>query len=402
MRNDQNEKTCRGSKIGIILVILLIASLGVYFLFFSGEGFIGEESKPGEESGTEGESGTGEGTGTGGESEAYIGTGTESYSGDWSGSGYSGSWQFTVDWSTGNVSGMYSTGDTTTQIDGVVSQGTIDIWGPTWSGVTGGSVEWSGSFSLDGSTVSGSWQIPENPDTPSGTWSGSMESTAPESVVSSATIPSQFWYSVGLAWRDGHLWLVDQTEKPHNNIYKFDTNGNLISSIEIDDNYIATGLTWDGSNFWQSNYENNEIKKITPDGTVLNSFSIYYFNCGYQGGLAWDGSNLWRAESIEEKVYRHDTDGTELVSFGVPTDYCQGLTWDGENLWLADSGGVLPGGGAGSIYKLAPDGTVLAHYEQPVGDDIMGLAWDGEYLWYVDASLLNFYQIDTSKLTPVS
>lgn len=128
---EQDEKASKGSKIGIVLVILFIASLGGYLLFFSGEGFISEESKPGEESGTEEGSGTGRGSGTGEESEAYIGTGTESYSGDWSGSGYSGRWQFTVDWNTGNISGMYSTGDATTQMDGVVSEGTIKIWGPT-------------------------------------------------------------------------------------------------------------------------------------------------------------------------------------------------------------------------------------------------------------------------------
>lgn len=94
----------------------------------------------------------------------YTGTGTENYSGTWSGTGVSGTWEFAVDWGAGTVSGWF-TGDAAGNVTGSVSPGAISASGSAAWGL----VSWSGTFSADGSSVSGTWSAPA---IYSGTFSG--------------------------------------------------------------------------------------------------------------------------------------------------------------------------------------------------------------------------------------
>jgi len=97
--------------------------------------------------------------------EGYTGTGTENYSGDWSGAGYSGTWEFAVNWDAGTVSGWFAAGAAGPyDVTGTVSPGAISAEGTAAWGL----VSWSGTFSSDGSSVSGNWSF----DVYSGTWSG--------------------------------------------------------------------------------------------------------------------------------------------------------------------------------------------------------------------------------------
>ena len=82
----------------------------------------------------------------------YTGTGTENYSGTWSGTGVSGTWEFAVDWDAGTVSGWFA-GDAAGNVTGTVSPGAISASGSAAWGL----VTWSGTFSVDGASVSGTW-----------------------------------------------------------------------------------------------------------------------------------------------------------------------------------------------------------------------------------------------------
>lgn len=108
----------------------------------------------------------------------YVGTGTETFSGTWEGidalgqDDYEGTWEFTVDWDNEDVSGWFD-GDAQGDIDGSVSAGEITAEGEAALGY----VTWWGTFSPDGSSVSGSWEIEAGGITAySGTWSGSLDS----------------------------------------------------------------------------------------------------------------------------------------------------------------------------------------------------------------------------------
>jgi len=106
----------------------------------------------------------------------YEGTGTETYSGTWEGEDlegneYEGTWEFTVDWEDEDVSGWFE-GDAEGDIDGSVSEGEITAEGEAGLGY----VTWEGTFSPDGSSISGDWEIEAGGYVAySGTWSGTKQ-----------------------------------------------------------------------------------------------------------------------------------------------------------------------------------------------------------------------------------
>ena len=106
--------------------------------------------------------------------QAYSGTGTERYEGTWSDTDVSGTWEFTVNWETGDITGS-TDGDVEADITGSAEDGTIEAEGEAAMGT----VTWSGTFSADGSSVSGEWSGLGD----SGTWSGSRV-TATETTES--------------------------------------------------------------------------------------------------------------------------------------------------------------------------------------------------------------------------
>lgn len=118
-----------------------------------------------ESQGTQDEGGAQDGEDATDDSEGYSGTGTDNYSGTWTSSQVSGTWEFTVDWEKGEITGSTS-GGYVADISGSVSGGTIDAEGEAAMGT----VSWSGSFSSDGTSVSGEWSGVGY----TGTWSGSL------------------------------------------------------------------------------------------------------------------------------------------------------------------------------------------------------------------------------------
>ena len=61
-------------------------------------------------------------------------------------------------------------------------------------------------------------------------------------------------------------------------------------------NYTGTGLApcgiaFDGTNMWTSNYGDNSVTKVFPNGTMTN-----YTGTGLDPyGIAFDGTNMWTA-----------------------------------------------------------------------------------------------------------
>lgn len=153
-----------------IFFVLLIASLLVLSVAFTGCTEDGSDEN-GTDDGENGEDDNGE-------DDEYVGTGTETFSGTWEGedaSGqdqYEGTWEFTVDWENEDVSGSFDGDAEGDDLTGSVSDGEITAEGEAGLGY----ITWEGSFSADGSSVSGTWEIEESGYTAySGTWTGSVE-----------------------------------------------------------------------------------------------------------------------------------------------------------------------------------------------------------------------------------
>jgi len=95
-------------------------------------------------------------------------TGNTTYSGSWSSTTLpirSGTFEFTINFDAGTMSGTFIGDEANSFLTGSVSAGEIIARGSAY----GGDVDWLGTVSADGSSVSGSW---ESSGYESGTWSG--------------------------------------------------------------------------------------------------------------------------------------------------------------------------------------------------------------------------------------
>ena len=97
-----------------------------------------------------------------------------------------------------------------------------------------------------------------------------------------------------------------------------------------------SALLFDGTNVWVSNTFDNSLMKLSPDGSVADTFPV---GKG-PGALAFDGEHLWVA-----------TTGLELTTDEPPT---------------------------GTVSKLTLAGEVVGEF--PVGRWPIALAFDGQWL----------------------
>lgn len=245
-------------------------------------------------------SGGGDGADTGG----YSGTGSETYSGSWSGSNYSGTWQFSIDWSTNDVTGSFS-GDASGNISGTVSDGEISAEGEA----AFGAISWSGSLSEDGSEISGTWEdVPTEGSTYSGTWSGSLGSSEDSTGEDNETETSEGWEALD------------------------------ISSIDSTIEYTAT---YDSENFeYTERYRGKDLDTSKPkmrvDYTQLGLTISYIFDADSQTGYVYPGyGENWY--SFENSEYTYENQWESYASSLV--DYYNDYIKTDDLSWTYSSGG---------------------------------------------------------------
>ena len=154
----------------------------------------------------------------------------------------------------------------------------------------------------------------------------------------------------GLAWDGSYIWHVDGADADTNGpveklyIYKIDpTTGQSTRMFEAPHpGYNAEDLEWDGQYLWYIDGGNegkdegtSTIFKVDPNtGAVIKSFSAPSSD---PSGLAWDGTNLWVTDYRQAIIYRINADDGKVIDkITAPSDYPGGLAWDGRYLWCAD------------------------------------------------------------------
>lgn len=146
------------------------------------------------------------------------------------------------------------------------------------------------------------------------------------------------------------------------------------------------GMTWDGTNLWITDHENNSsipasaIELDINSGTILSQFDLPDH---YMSGIAYDNGDFWVATYYPDNpsvIYQVDNTGTVLQQFNFELPGTTEQPWDlcihGSDLWIADYYDD-------ALYKVDISGTILDSHSSESSNPA-GIVWDGEYLWYCD------------------
>ncbi len=138
----------------------------------------------------------------------------------------------------------------------------------------------------------------------------------------------------------------------------------------------ATGLCWDGSGLWVSDYSAT-LRKVDPvTGAVLRTLPNPVSG---SRGLAFENGYLWTISRVssDRRVFKMDTlTGAVVDTLIDPTNgWAGGMTWDGAALWFSV---YYP---QDQIMKVDPNaGDTLSLFPSPSVQPY-GMAWDGAALW---------------------
>jgi peptide/nickel transport system permease protein len=153
----------------------------------------------------------------------------------------------------------------------------------------------------------------------------------------------------GLLYMDGYLWITSGIDHA---ILKYDLSTNqVVDSIPVPC-FEATGLTFDGEDFWVCDFSKRTIYRISPQGEVVSSYKPPY-STPY--GVAWDGTNLWVLDVYSMKelpdisgnmnkvypdsiIYEYDFENNVILDeFDSPSPHSGDITFkDGEIVVVGD------------------------------------------------------------------
>ena len=102
---------------------------------------------------------------------------------------------------------------------------------------------------------------------------------------------------------------------------------------------VSSDLAWDGTYLWNLDKADGKIYKLDTSGNVIDSINApgYINQYSASGGLAWDGTYIWCTDDGWEKshineIFKLDTAGNVIASFDASQDTgsdTAGLAWDG-------------------------------------------------------------------------
>ncbi len=202
--------------------------------------------------------------------------------------------------------------------------------------------------------------------------------------------------TLGLTYMRGSLWAVVDT-KPQEKIVEINPDdGTVLSSFSIGYG-LYLGLTNDGENFWVSDFAQGSVKKFSPEGALMTSWSAP--NGFDVRGIAWDSSSLWIGGADCGYLIRTDTSGNILEMRDLPSNQIGwGLDMEwvpvhvGGELWMIDdwnSNDI-------NQFNIAPDPVILLqdfpHPAPSLAPE--GIAHDGENLWISAYNSSVLYLVD--------
>jgi hypothetical protein len=275
--------------------------------------------------------------------------------------------------------------------------------------ITGGNGA-TGEFSSR-RTCTGTWAMSSNCGFNSGTWeatntslTGPAISSSPsdlcflslESIDSFELPPGHYivtlyvpYYASDLTFDGTNIWAIDVND---DEITKFDNDGNVIETLDVDS---INGLTFDGYNLWYSDNSDDKLCQIDLSGTEISSVNSPTES---PGSMTFDGTYLWLVDNADDKILQIDTSGSIISSIDAPAEGIDGLAFDGTYLWVTKND--PDDNTKDKIYMLDTTGTVIQSFNS-MGNNPQGIVFDGTYLWLADPSEGEVYKLEIPSPTEV-
>jgi Right handed beta helix region len=135
---------------------------------------------------------------------------------------------------------------------------------------------------------------------------------------------SQPW---GMTWDGQYLWVVDFAEK---RISKIDpTTGSELATYPTPDPVGGCkGVAWDGTYLNVMGWTSPKIYQIDTNGNLVSAIDVQMQ--GNAGGIAWDGTHFWIPAG---KLLRVDIQGNVVGWIYPASEGTWDMTWDGQYLW---------------------------------------------------------------------
>lgn len=204
----------------------------------------------------------------------------------------------------------------------------------------------------------------------------------------------------------------------------------------------ASGLTFDGTFFWESHTNINRLYKFNSAGVYQGSYmtvavsnivsvcmgvgsalhamasngQVYEYVAGNNTlidqfdagatvpapqGITWDGTYFWVVSNSTDTVYRLNADGTDSgFSFSISSQSLtpSGIHWNGSYLIVTDSSNSI-------AYLYEPSGTYSGIFFDVSSEDAtpMDITGDGTHLWVVGlATTTNYAYTDYSPFVGIA
>ena len=142
-------------------------------------------------------------------------------------------------------------------------------------------------------------------------------------------------------------------------------------------------------NLYGADYSGSNVYKLTPEGDV----SVFLSGLDSPNGLAFDSNgNLFVADNTGNLIYKVAPDGTTLETYDFTNPSGLIKEFDSDTI-------VFTSYNPSSLNKLAPDGTILPYFNDPVLNGPVGMAYDEfNNLYVANFNNRRIYRIDGQEL----
>ena len=165
-------------------------------------------------------------------------------------------------------------------------------------------------------------------------------------------------------------------------------------SHEFSSSDLPSSVTWDGQNFWVSNYAQGSGNDIIYkyDKNTGQTTGHIPSPSQWTDNLCFDGTNLWLTDYLNgDKIFKISrVDGSIISSFVAPATEGQarGIASDGQYLYYART--TYPSPSTSTIYKIDPNtGTSLGTVYATTIYAISGITYKDNSLFFLSRSTSN-------------